>query len=135
VVVVGGGEGGGQTSAGPPPVAHDEVGVEPQGRVDGQLVVAGAQQGGQPSGLPGVHEQEHRIVAPDQLVQPGRTCLCLHEQDHRLLCKFGLGRPGFCRHRTDVRLTDVCECVWGGGGAMVWLPLSNGKVGPNAQCN
>ena len=44
-------------------VPHDEEGVEAERRVDHQLCVGGAEDGGQPAGLAGVGQQEYHVVA------------------------------------------------------------------------
>jgi hypothetical protein len=50
-------------------MAHDDVGVKAQGRVDAELAVGLGQQSGQPATLSGICQQKHHIVFLHQTLQ------------------------------------------------------------------
>ena len=72
-------------------MSHHHKGVKPQGRIDAYLGVQCAEHGGQPAALPRVHQEEHRIVREDQLLQK-LNCL--------------------------PRLLNGLGYIWGGGGGV-----------------
>lgn len=81
---------------------HDQVGVEAESGVDGQLVVGGTQQRRQPPGLSSVHQQEHYVVRRHQGFQALHiplsllTLLLISKTDFKegrsVLCEIGLSQ-------------------------------------------
>lgn len=48
---------------------HDQVGVEAQSSIDGQLPLCSRQQRGQPASFPRVHQQEDDVMRLHHLLQ------------------------------------------------------------------
>lgn len=69
---------------------HDEVRIEPKRRIQHDLALRRAEHRRQPPALARVHEQEHRVVRVDELLEP---------RDVRLRLRDGRGRDGVPGHR------------------------------------